>query len=97
MPRAYELRSKVSPYDATYVALAEQLDCRLITADARPARPALPDGRSLVGAGLLLSPAMTGEPSRATARVKSGGYAGPATPDRDTGPSTRGDRPVAGF
>lgn len=38
MPRAYELRSKVSPYDATYVALAEQLDCQLITADARLAR-----------------------------------------------------------
>ena len=35
MPRAYELRSNVSPYDATYVALAEQLDCQLITADAR--------------------------------------------------------------
>ncbi|MCW2526192.1 MAG: hypothetical protein JWM76_1052 [Pseudonocardiales bacterium] len=38
MPRAYELRSNVSPYDATYVALAEQLDCVLITADARLAR-----------------------------------------------------------
>ena len=38
MPRAYELRSSVSPYDATYVALAEQLDCILITADARLSR-----------------------------------------------------------
>ena len=38
MPRAYELRSNVSPYDATYVALAEQLACVLITADARLAR-----------------------------------------------------------
>jgi predicted nucleic acid-binding protein len=38
MPRAYELRSNVSPYDATYVALAEHLACRLITADARLAR-----------------------------------------------------------
>jgi predicted nucleic acid-binding protein len=35
MPRAYELRANVSPYDATYVALAEQLDCALITADGR--------------------------------------------------------------
>jgi predicted nucleic acid-binding protein len=35
LPRAYELRATVSAYDATYVALAEQLDCPLITADAR--------------------------------------------------------------
>jgi len=35
MPRAYELRANVSAYDATYVALAEQLDCALLTADAR--------------------------------------------------------------
>ena len=33
MPRAYELRANLSAYDATYVALAEQLDCALITAD----------------------------------------------------------------
>lgn len=38
MPRAYELRSNVSPYDATYVALAEHLNCALLTADARLAR-----------------------------------------------------------
>jgi predicted nucleic acid-binding protein len=38
MPRAYELRANVSPYDATYVALAEQLGCQLLTADARLAR-----------------------------------------------------------
>ena len=38
MSRAYELRSNVSPYDATYVALAEQFECVLITADARLAR-----------------------------------------------------------
>lgn len=35
MPRAYELRANVSAYDATYVALAEQLDCVLVTADRR--------------------------------------------------------------
>lgn len=35
MPRAYELRANVSAYDATYVALAEQLDCLLVTADRR--------------------------------------------------------------
>lgn len=35
MPRAYELRANVSAYDATYVALAEQLDCALVTADRR--------------------------------------------------------------
>lgn len=38
MTTAYELRSNVSPYDATYVALAEHLGCDLITADARLAR-----------------------------------------------------------
>ncbi len=35
MRRAYELRANVTPYDAIYVALAEQLDCTLVTADAR--------------------------------------------------------------
>lgn len=35
MPRAYELRANVSAYDAAYVALAEQLDCALVTADRR--------------------------------------------------------------
>jgi predicted nucleic acid-binding protein len=38
MPRAYELRSNVSPYDAAYVALAEHLGCVLVTADARLSR-----------------------------------------------------------
>ena len=38
MPRAFELRSNVSAYDATYVALAEQLGCALLTADARLSR-----------------------------------------------------------
>ena len=35
MDRAYELRSNVTPFDAAYVALAEALDCELLTADAR--------------------------------------------------------------
>ena len=35
MPRAYGLRANLSAYDATYVALAEQIGCPLITADAR--------------------------------------------------------------
>ena len=35
MPRAFELRANVSAYDATYVALAEHLDCPLVTGDAR--------------------------------------------------------------
>jgi predicted nucleic acid-binding protein len=38
MSRAYELRTNATPYDATYVALAEQLNCVLLTADARLAR-----------------------------------------------------------
>lgn len=38
MWRAYELRDNVTAYDAAYVALAEVLDCRLVTADGRRAR-----------------------------------------------------------
>lgn len=33
--RIWELRDNVSAYDASYVALAEMLDCALLTADAR--------------------------------------------------------------
>ena len=36
--RVYELRSNVSAYDATYVALAEQLGCELLTVDGRLSR-----------------------------------------------------------
>ena len=35
LPRAFELRANVTAYDAMYVALAEALDCPLVTADAR--------------------------------------------------------------
>ena len=34
-PRAFELRGIVTPYDAAYVALAEVLDCALLTSDSR--------------------------------------------------------------
>jgi predicted nucleic acid-binding protein len=37
-PRAWELRSNLTAYDALYVALAEQLDATLLTADSRAAR-----------------------------------------------------------
>ncbi len=33
--RAYELRANVTAYDASYVALAELLDCELLTGDQR--------------------------------------------------------------
>ena len=35
MRRAYELRANVTAYDATYIALAEALQCDLLTADNR--------------------------------------------------------------
>lgn len=35
MRRAYSLRAKVTAYAAAYVALAEALDCELVTGDAR--------------------------------------------------------------
>ena len=38
LERVWELRENVSAYDACYVALAELLDCALLTADARLAR-----------------------------------------------------------
>jgi predicted nucleic acid-binding protein len=38
LARTYELRSNVSTFDACYVALAEALGCRLVTADRRLAR-----------------------------------------------------------
>lgn len=38
MRRAYRLRANVTAYDAAYVALAEELGCELLTADARLAR-----------------------------------------------------------
>ncbi|RZT87664.1 putative nucleic acid-binding protein [Pseudonocardia sediminis] len=38
LERVWELRQNVSAYDASYVALAELLDCALVTGDARLAR-----------------------------------------------------------
>lgn len=36
--RAFQLRDNVSAYDAAYVALAEAIDCPLVTRDGRLAR-----------------------------------------------------------
>lgn len=38
MPRVWELRDNLTPYDAVYVALAETLDVTLLTADGRSTR-----------------------------------------------------------
>lgn len=35
IPRVWELRANITAYDAAYVALAEALECTLVTADAR--------------------------------------------------------------
>ena len=38
LDRVWELRDNLSAYDAPYIALAELLDCPLLTADARLSR-----------------------------------------------------------
>lgn len=38
LERVWELRENISAYDATYIALAELLDCPLLTTDARLGR-----------------------------------------------------------
>lgn len=38
LERMWQLRANLSAYDASYVALAEALDCVLVTCDARIAR-----------------------------------------------------------
>jgi predicted nucleic acid-binding protein len=38
LARVWQLRANISAYDAGYVALAELLDCALVTADARLSR-----------------------------------------------------------
>jgi predicted nucleic acid-binding protein len=38
MRRAYQLRANLTAYDSAYVALAEALDCELLTADERLAK-----------------------------------------------------------
>jgi predicted nucleic acid-binding protein len=38
LERIWQLRENLSAYDASYIALAESLDCALLTADARLGR-----------------------------------------------------------
>lgn len=38
LPRIWQLRDNLTAYDAAYVALAEALDCPLVTADGRLGR-----------------------------------------------------------
>jgi predicted nucleic acid-binding protein len=46
--RAFDLRDTISAYDAAYVALAEALDCPLLTRDARLGRATGHDARIIV-------------------------------------------------
>lgn len=41
LDRVWELRDTLSAYDASYVAVAEKLDCALVTADSRLSSTAL--------------------------------------------------------
>ncbi len=45
LPRVWELRHNLTAYDAIYVALAEALDCALLTRDHRLAAAAGPRAR----------------------------------------------------
>ncbi|MGN6501645.1 MAG: type II toxin-antitoxin system VapC family toxin [Pseudolysinimonas sp.] len=38
VPRILQLAENANPYDAAFIALAEELGCRLVTADAKLAR-----------------------------------------------------------
>jgi predicted nucleic acid-binding protein len=50
LPRVMQLAANATSYDAAYLALAEELNCRLVTADAKLAR--VPGIRCrIVGAG----------------------------------------------
>jgi predicted nucleic acid-binding protein len=46
--RAFQLRDNLSAYDAAYVALAEALECALVTRDGRLARASGHDARVVV-------------------------------------------------
>jgi predicted nucleic acid-binding protein len=46
--RAFQLRDNLSAYDAAYVALAEALECTLVTRDARLARASGHDAQIVV-------------------------------------------------
>ena len=48
MVRAFELRANITAYDACYVALAEALDCPLITSDRRLANAPMTTGATEV-------------------------------------------------
>lgn len=52
LERCWELRANLSTYDAAYVAVAEALDARLLTADARLARaPGIRCGVEVIRSG----------------------------------------------
>jgi uncharacterized protein len=85
MRRASELRANVTAYDAAYVALAEGLGCRLLTADARLARA--PGPRCPID---VLAPATRGE------GVKPVEEAERAEPATSSVAQTSGDAPPRG-
>lgn len=76
--RAFELRANVSAYDACYVALAERLDCELITVDVAAGhrhRSSLPYSRPALTTPFTRSP--DEDPDRSV--CPSGSFAGSRT------------------
>ncbi len=96
LERIWELRDNVSAYDASYIALAEALDCPLLTADGRLAQApgTRARSRSCPGSGFRSSPGLhppihwcesadsRSRPERPLRHIRSKGRTGSVSADR---------------